>query len=382
MSTVNVEHRILHGIKELNRDSGGNRPTAHLPVAWGCSMGIAGDNMKIIIRLLVLLCFSWVGVAQAAFWHKPPGEPEYGYGSVEGYLSEAYDEYQFGSAGEGNQTWYYVPDTLKYGDSAPVVVFLHGFAALIPKLYQTHIEHLVKQGNIVIFPQFQKSTLTGFLSEAGLFSPADQSVWAQRAVVTVDQALEELGPRVQQNEIYLYGHSLGGLIALAWQAQGGVPPAAAILSHPQVNSQEGIPAFVRAFLEIIEIPWRDYAPSISFPVLILNGDEDTIATVEQSRDVLSLLLSAPGRELYIAQRDCYGYPCMSPNHGAPLDKIQGLPAHLKLFSVSGELDGLDWRYYFAALDAVMDGWRQSLPIDLGAWSNGRRVKPVLLETAP
>ena len=333
-----------------------------------------------IVLGVVLGCCATL--SQAAFWHKPPGEPEFGFGSRENYISEHYLEYQFGSAAEGNQTWYYVPEQLKYGSSAPVVVFLHGFAALIPKLYQTHIEHLVKQGNIVIFPQFQKATLNGFLSEAGLFSPADQSIWAKRAVATVDQALAELGPLVQADEVYLYGHSLGGLIALAWQAEGGVAPTAVVLSHPQVNAQEGIPAFVRAFLTIVEIPWRDYAPAISAPVIILNGNEDTIATVDQSREILSLLESAPGAELYIAQRDCYGYPCMSPNHGGPLDKIQGLPAHLKFFSVSGELDGLDWRYYFAGLDAVMAGWYQGLPFDLGSWSNGRPVKPVLVESIP
>ena len=327
-----------------------------------------------------LVLMSLAAGSQAAFWHKPPTEPEQGFGSRENYISEQYFEYQFGSAAEGNQTWYYVPEQLKYGASAPVVVFLHGFAALIPKLYQTHIEHLVKQGNIVIFPQYQKATLNGFLSEAGLFSPADQSLWAQRAVLTVDQALEELGDQVQADEVYLYGHSLGGLIALAWQAEGGVVPRAAVLSHPQVNAQEGIPSFVRIFLRILEIPWRDYAPDISYPVIILNGDEDTIATVEQSREILSLLTSAPTAELYIAQRDCYGYPCVSPNHGGPLDKIQGLPAHLKLFSVSGELDGLDWRYYFAGMDAVLAGWRQDLPFDLGTWSNGRPVKPVLVES--
>ncbi len=260
-----------------------------------------------------------------------------------------------------------------------MVVFLHGFAALIPKFYQTHIEHLLKQGNIVIFPQYQKATLWGFLSEAGLFAPADQSLWAQRAVSTVDQAVAELGDLVQVDEVYLYGHSLGGLIALAWQAEGGIAPRAALLSHPQVNSQEGIPPFVRAWLEILEIPWRNYAPDIAFPVIILNGDEDTIATVEQSREILSLLESAPSVELYIAQRDCYGYPCLSPNHGGPLDRIQGLPPHLKVFSVSGELDGLDWRYYFAGLDALMVGWRQNIPFDLGAWSDGRAVKPVLVE---
>lgn len=338
--------------------------------------------MVALMRLLLIGLAAVASVAQAAFWHKPPGEPEQGFGSRAQYITETFQEYQFGTAAEGDQTWYYVPDQLKYGGTAPVVVFLHGFAAFVPKMYQTHIEHLVKQGNIVIFPQFQKATLSGFLSEAGLFAPADQSVWAQRAVVSVDQALAELGGIVQGDELYLYGHSLGGLIALAWQAEGGAAVAAVVLSHPQVNAQEGIPSFVRVFLKIIEIPWRDFAPAISAPVVILNGDEDTIATVEQSREILASLTSAPSAELYIAQRDRYGYPAISPNHGAPLDDIKGLPNHFKIFSITSELDGLDWRYYFAGLDAVMAGWRQDIPFDLGAWSNGRPVKPLLIEKAP
>src|SRR5690606_32331756 len=94
-------------------------------------------------------------------------------------------------------------------------------------------------------------------------------------------------------------------------------------------------------------------------------------------EILSLLTAAPSKVLYVAQRDCFGYPCVSPNHGAPLDAVWGLPPHLKLVGISGELDVLDWRFYFAGLDAVMDGLRTDLPFDLGTWSNGRPLKPVL-----
>lgn len=336
-----------------------------------------------LLRSLLLLCIG-VGLlfmasraVHAAPWHKPPAEPLTGYGSAERHITADFTEFRSGSAAAGDQIWTFVPSTLKYGERAPVVIFLHGFAALYPALYRTHIDHLVQQGNIVIFPQFQKSTLSGFLREAGLGQAADQNIWAQRAVDSVAQVLTQLGDQVQQDEIYLYGHSLGGLIALAWQANGGAPVSAIVLSHPQVNAQEGMPPFVRAFLKIIEIPWRDYAPSISAPVIILNGYEDTIAPVSQSEEILSLLQSVPSKVLYVAQRDAYGYPKISPNHGAPLDDIKGLPDHLKFFNISGELDALDYRYYFAGLDAVMDGWRDELPFDLGTWSNGRAVKPVL-----
>lgn len=310
----------------------------------------------------------------AAPWHKPPGAPATGYGSAEHDIATRMTEYRTGSAAVGDQIWTFVPDVLKYGDRAPVVIFLHGFACLYPSLYRSHIEHLVRQGNIVIFPQFQKATLGGFLKEAGLGQAADQNRWAQRAVQTVAAELAVLGDQVQRDEIYLYGHSLGGLVALSWQANGGVPVRALVLSHPQVNSQEGIPSFVKGWLKIIEIPWQDMAPAISVPVVILNGEDDHLAPVSQSQKILSLLTAAPSKVLYVARHDGYGLPTLSPNHGAPLDDIKGLPDHLKFFGISGERDALDYRFYFAGLDAVMDGGYDALPFDMGTWSNGHPAK--------
>ncbi|MEZ5504562.1 MAG: alpha/beta fold hydrolase [Gammaproteobacteria bacterium] len=299
---------------------------------------------------------------------------------MERHITDAYTEYRFGAASDGDQTWYYVPNQLKYGDHAPVVVFLHGFAALYPSFYQSHIEHLLAQGNIVIFPQFQKATLTGFLSEAGLGQAADQNLWARRAVETTAEALDLLGDAADRDEIYLYGHSLGGLITLAasqrWRAGAG-----AGVESP-ASELAGRHSAIRAVVsENHRDPWREYAASITAPVIILNGDEDIIAPVSQSEEILSLVTAAPSAVLYVAQRDRYGYPFISPNHGAPLDAIPGLPPHLKVSGVSAELDVLDWRFYFAGLDAVMDGYRSGLPFDLGNWSNGRPVKPVLERTA-
>ena len=100
---------------------------------------------------------------------RPPERPETGYGSSQGYIASSYSTYETGSANTGDLTWYFVPDTLRYGQQSSVVVFLHGFAALYPSFYESHLEHLLRQGHIVIFPQFQKSTLLGFLLESGLF---------------------------------------------------------------------------------------------------------------------------------------------------------------------------------------------------------------------
>ena len=331
-------------------------------------------NARILIAFMALLACSSL---YAELNDKPPGRQENGFGSTETYIASSYETVRMGSASQGDKLWYYVPDQLKNGDSAPTIIFLHGFSALFPYVYRSHIEHLLFQGNIVIFPQFQKSSLWGFLNESGILSPADQNIWAQRAVDSANGALNDLGSRVASNEIYLYGHSLGGLIALAWQAHGGQPVQGIMLSHPQVDSSAGMPAFVAAFVKIEEIPWRDYVGDIDVPVVILNGDEDTIAPISQSEEILAGLTSSPHAQLYVAQGDDYGRPRISPNHGAPLDAIFGLPPHLKIFGISGEMNMLDWRYYFAGLDGFMWEPTGELEFDLGQWSDGTEVLPVL-----
>lgn len=331
---------------------------------------------KIVLKFsMVIVALSmYIPAGQAV--PSPPGIPVTGFGSPSNYITDTVTEYELGEAADGNKVWYYLPAKLKYGDQAPVVIYLHGFAALTPYLYRTHIEHLTRQGNIVIFPQFQKGTLAGFIGEAGLFSPVDQKIWAQRAVTSVAETLTQLGDKVAEDEIYLYGHSLGGLIALAWQAMGGVSVQSIVLSHPQVNAQEGIPDFVLTFLNIIEIPWRSYASSITSTVVILNGTEDEIAPISQSKEILSLLSSDLRKVLYIAKRDNHGSPNLAPNHGSALDGIPIIPANTMLFSVSLELNMLDWRYYFAGLDAVMAGHLEDIPFDLGTWSDGKAVIPI------
>lgn len=328
------------------------------------------------ILLLLISSLSSMTVS-AGFGHKPPARQLSGYGSIESYIGSTYERFEIGSASTGDKTWYYVPDVLKYGSKAPVVIFLHGFSALYPGVYLSHIEHLLNQGNIVIFPQFQKSTLLGFFSEAGLLKEMDQLIWARRAVASVNQAMEQLVSITEPGETVLMGHSLGGLIALAWQAQGGYPVKSILLSHPQVDSSAGMPDFVKAFVKVKDIPWRDYVGSINVPVVILNGEEDSIAPVNQSEKIYALLESVPTKSFYFAQSDRYGYPRLAPNHGSPLNNISGLPPHLKIFGVSGELDTLDWRFYYAALDAMLDDQVTQLMFDMGAWSNGTAAKPIL-----
>ena len=41
----------------------------------------------------------------------------------------------FGDTNAGTRCWVYIPSVLKNGTTAPVVVYLHGFMAIVPPIY-------------------------------------------------------------------------------------------------------------------------------------------------------------------------------------------------------------------------------------------------------
>src|SRR5438067_3871244 len=62
--------------------------------------------------------------------------------------------------GQGPRSyWLFEPDQPR-PESAPVVVFLHGWFAVNPALYGAWIDHLVRDGRIVIFPRYQNDVGT------------------------------------------------------------------------------------------------------------------------------------------------------------------------------------------------------------------------------
>src|SRR5438876_1883397 len=59
----------------------------------------------------------------------------------------------------GTQYWTFEPAEPTPA-SAPVIVFLHGWGAMQPRMYDRWIQHLVRRGNIVIYPRYQENLVT------------------------------------------------------------------------------------------------------------------------------------------------------------------------------------------------------------------------------
>ncbi len=332
--------------------------------------------MKMILKFFAVSFYWYCAFGVAAVTQ--PERQTSGFGSTESYLTDTYTVEQWGTSIQGTETTLFRPAILKNGTTAPVVVFLHGFSATQPRFYQKYIEHIVKQGNFVIFPQFQRGDLYGFLAESGLNKnfPFNHQIWLNRAVTSTLQALDRLNGEADLSQLYLAGHSLGGALALGWKVAGGPTPKAMILEHAEVDSSAGLPPFVKPLVHVTEIPFAapGYADSIDWPVIIVTGENDTIATVTQQNKIFSCLSGV--KSYYIAHKDTHGTPLISPNHGGPLGELKPLPPHVPIVSgISLEDDSLDWRYYEAAIDAVMSGTVTDIPFDFGKWSDGVDVIP-------
>ncbi len=307
---------------------------------------------------------------------EPPGQASTGYGSSSEYICSGGTEYRSGSALNpwgGEWCWYYVPDQLKYGSEAPAVIFLHGMTLQSPDIYKAHINHLVKQGYIVFFPQINKGGIIGMLSDT------NQNDMLKRSITSTNDAISEmkneLGDIIDEDNIYMFGHSLGGMIAACWESgatwDGLNPPAikGKCLANPSID-MSAVPDFVNPTPLDIERAYLSTAPAI-----VLAGGSDDIAPTDSS--VIPLcqngLINAQSITIYEAYTDNYGEPDLDADHMASIQDDGFMPGFMMdLFGGDGEEDAMDYRYYWAAMDAVLDD-QTTLTYDMGEWSDGEPV---------
>jgi dienelactone hydrolase len=253
----------------------------------------------------------------------------------------AVTEHVAGDAANGTRVWWWTPSAPP-GHRAPVVVVLHGFGVLDPVPYRALIDHETARGRIVIYPQFLRGDL-GFLFEN------DQRVFLARAQAAVRTALHRIGSRARRSDLVLWGHSLGGLMAAAWNPAG--PKARAlVLAHPSLGTTSPV--------AVTPIPIAQLAPQVRAPATILTGSVDRIAPPAESLTLYRLLTHARRREVWEARPDFGGWPPVYPWHLAPL-------------APPGRFGRLDRRFYSTALDEALA--RRRPRFDFGRRPSGRRV---------
>ncbi|NEO80553.1 alpha/beta hydrolase [Moorena sp. SIO4G3] len=340
------------------------------------------------------------------------------------YISE-YKCSIFGTHSNGDYIKAYIPCTPYQDDpndpniqNFKAVIYLHGFALGIPKIYETHLLHLVKQGFFVFFPDYQHDDykddrifrignmieLIKTVVKSLNYSPEE---WIKGAIKSTSDAFKkvEVSTTTKKTlndsnvDVYLFGHSLGGLLALSWphylsqedqEVQQKLNPLQVIAADPMSDSLSDLPDIVTpdidsknltSNLPFFENPIsiENTGHSLTMPVAILHGQDDHIITLDSWTEPFQAIAS-PNKKIYFSQTDDHGEPNLLANHNQCVTNTSAL-LYDRLANLLGgsksEADNLNWCYIWSALDQVIRGTvADQLQFDMGTWSDGKSVKPI------
>jgi pimeloyl-ACP methyl ester carboxylesterase len=283
--------------------------------------------------------------------------------------------------GQGPRSyWIFEPDKPMPETRAPVVVFLHGWFAVNPGFYGAWIDHLVRDGKIVIFPRYQNDVGT---------LPQDFLPNALEAIRDALQVLHDGVGHVRPDtgRFALIGHSMGGNLAAQIAASAADP-------HTEIPAPQILIALMPGEIISIRKPSLADIPATTLLIVVV-GEEDLVVGDHRGRQIFSEATAVPrSRKRFVLFRsDRHGFPPLIAEHTAPtgvhrhLDNGEGV---FRAFQLSlGEVNALDragfWRMTDLTLEAAVKGQTlDDLTRDpehfrhLGYWSDGRRVNPPLI----
>ncbi|MCO6478726.1 MAG: alpha/beta hydrolase fold domain-containing protein [Phaeodactylibacter sp.] len=300
-----------------------------------------------------------------------PDQPEEGPGSAD-YLHAEATMSDF--AEDENGYWLFEPASPR-PDSAPVVVFHHGYGAINPMIYGRWLRHIVLQGNIVVYPRYQNN----------LFSPSSKQ-FPNTASTAIRNALKELktGDHVRPVEegLILAGHSYGGAISAYLgvnHKELGIPrPAGILLASPGTGPLNG------ALLDSYEDMPEDIA------LLVMVSVNDHVVGEKLGRIIFETAVNTPKRNLVIQHPDEHGEPTIGAGHNESYALDSGFDAGIHNLSYRRALgvartNAIDYYGYWKLLDALMDCVRSGQNCDvafgnteaqrnMGCWSDGQKVR--------
>jgi acetyl esterase/lipase len=270
--------------------------------------------------------------------------------------------------------------------AAPVVVFHHGWLAVNPAAYGAWIDHLVRRGNIVIYPRYQSDPTT------------DPGEFLSNALAAVKDALDvlETSPdhvRPDRQRFALVGHSAGGNLSAQM---------AAVADENHLPSPRAIVALMPGEVKAVRGPNLAEIPATALLVVAAAEDDRVVGDV-RAREIFAGASSIPeDRKKYILYRtDLHGSPRLVAHHFSPtailreFDTGDGLLRNVQL--KLADLNAFDWAGFWRVADITLEAAFTGKSLDeatgrgelfrhLGYWSDGRVVeRPIVgddLSTIP
>jgi pimeloyl-ACP methyl ester carboxylesterase len=326
------------------------------------------------------------------------------------------DKHRYAAGDE--EYWIYEPADPK-PQSAPLIVFLHGWSATNPATYGAWLDHLVKRGNIVVYPRYQADLRTPtrtFTSNAA---------GAIRAAIKTLQS-EPNHVRPDLDHFAVVGHSVGGLLAANMAAVAraeNLPAVRAVMAVEPARTWNPIAATNVELKNLAMIP----ADTL---LIALSGDRDELARDTDAKRVYneSTKVAPQNKNYIVLVTDNHGQPPLEAWHGAPAgantaydngerregnrsgpiaeavrERIQermrgaegdaGLPQVPDPNSVEAGVNAMDfyglWKLFDGLCDAAFFGKNRKFALGdtkeqrfMGLWSDGSPVKELRVIANP
>ncbi len=227
----------------------------------------------------------------------PPTQPQRGPGGGD----YAHDELVGSMVGKGATACYLFEPGKPRPAKAPLIVFNHGYFAVDPVAYGRWIEHLVRRGNIVLYPVYQEG-----LTLSVALTP--------NAIKGVKDAIAELEKgehtRPDLTRFAIVGHSAGGIIsanmAATWKKEGLPQPRAVMCVQPGVSKLFPV-------ADLKQIPAETL-------LITLFGDNDRITSDTDAKMIFAQTTQIPAKNKALIEltSDKHGWPDMNADHFAPI----------------------------------------------------------------
>jgi len=353
-------------------------------------------RLPIIVALLAVLAWP----AGLAGFPPPTGptRPEQGPGGKQG----AHAEVKAVQIGVDEEKVFLFEPASPSPASAPLLVFLHGWFHPDPAAYRAWIDHLVRQGWIVIFPCYQ-----------GQGEPLRH--YTANAARSVKEALRFLyaggHPEPDRDRVAVIGHE-GGAVVAANLAAGArmfkIPQPTALQLMMPSRRPKGLEG---SGIEVYDLSW---IPEGSRLVMMV-GEDDRDNGMETARDLFYEMdhLMSRDRVFLTLLTDLHGKPALVGDAEAPLAPVEKgyeralekrrlefvtlypYRPHARNVRAIG-VDAMDWLGTWRVFDVLAGlsfaGFGSFHPADLfadndrvrfmGHWSDGRPVRGLLATERP
>jgi len=350
--------------------------------------------VRAVLSVSLTFLFLTTVSAQSA---TPPLQPASGPGGKQ-YVHTSVTKNRYGKGGE--EYWIFEPASPK-PRTAPVIIFLHGWGGMNPLYYGAWLDHLVKRGNIVVYPRYQSNLLTpvkDFLPNTlAAVNDAIRRLKAGRGHVTPDFS-----------KFATVGHSLGGLLAAniaALASESNLPRVRAVMSvEPGITESP------------INVPLADLKKIPAETLLLaIAGDQDGLVRDIDAKRIYyeSTRVSAQNKDFITLVSDTHGQPTLLAGHRAPtaMDKDYdsgegvsgsppGTPDPIGDARISRRVrpetmlvNALDyygtWKLFDGLIDAAFTGKNREYALGntpqqrfMGVWSDGVPVKELKVTDKP